>query len=190
DLADPIDAEPVGERHGRSEHRSPDEPGHHADGDARPEGDRTSLARDDPGSGDRVRGDQGGRDDQQPAEGDLLPHQGQIGELRVQPDEGYEDRPDARDQSRPDDRPRGHGTHQTFSASLDPRSPPGRKIRTSTSTRKVKASFNWNEEGMPYPVRMSAGPTDCRSPSRTPPNAAPEMLPIPPRTAAVKAAIP
>ena len=80
DLADPIHAEPVGERYGRGEHRAPTSPV------ARPAATPgpNEIERRSPAAilgRATAHGDQRRREDQQPAEGDLLPHQGQIGEL-------------------------------------------------------------------------------------------------------------
>ena len=45
-------------------------------------------------------------------------------------------------------------------------------------------------EGTPNPVRNRFGPTCSSTPRRRPPSMAPMMLPMPPRTAAVKALMP
>jgi hypothetical protein len=59
----------------------------------------------------------------------------------------------------------------------------------STRTRTVNAITSLSEfgDGMPKPVRSRFGPTDSRMPMALPPSSAPTTLPIPPRTALVKA---
>ena len=105
----------------------------------------------------------------------------------IETDQREEDRRRSRDRPRPDQPAR---RHQTFSARRSRaalpagRSAPGRARRTSPRPSAGTAT------GSPMPVRSSAGPTDCRRPSRKPPSAAPPMLPMPPSTAAVNAAIP
>ena len=149
DLADPIDAEPVGEPDRHGEDRPAHERGHRPHGEPAPQLDRPALPGDDPRAGHGERGDERRGDDQHPAERDLLPHQLEVGELRVQADERDVDRTGAAEQTGSDDRARRDLAHHTFSASLDPSRPPGRKIRTRTRTRNVNASFSWNEEGIP-----------------------------------------
>ncbi len=149
DLADPVDAEPVGEPDRHGEDRPAHERGHRPHGEPAPQLDRPALPGDDPRAGHGERGDERRGDDQHPAERDLLPHQLEVGELRVQADERDVDRTGAAEQTGADDRARRDLAHHTFSASLDPSRPPGRKIRTRTRTRNVNASFSWNEEGIP-----------------------------------------
>ena len=149
DLADPVDAEPVGEPDRHGEDRPAHERGHRPHGEPAPQLDRPALPGDDPRAGHGERGDERRGDDQHPAERDLLPHQLEVGELRVQADERDVDGTGAAEQTGADDRARRDLAHHTFSASLDPSRPPGRKIRTRTRTRNVNASFSWNEEGIP-----------------------------------------
>ena len=63
---------------------------------------------------------------------------------------------------------------------------PGRGPARGTRTRRGARTTL----GIPNPVRISGGPTAWSRPITNPPSAAPPMLPIPPSTAAVNAAIP
>src|SRR5690606_2670882 len=72
--------------------------------------------------------------------------------------------------------------HYTFSTSGLPSSPVGRNSRISTSRLNATMSLYWDE--------MYAAAKVSAKPSSTPPSMAPGMLPMPPRTAAVKALMP
>ena len=109
---------------------------------------------------------------------------GQVGELRVQADQRHVDGPCSGEKTRAHDRTRRDRAHHTFSASPDPEEPSGPEDQDEDEDQEREGVLELGTTRMPA-GEDQRGSQRLEESSRTPPSAAPEMLPMPPRTAAV-----